>query len=59
MGVSVVKVRVPVSGSYVRRIAPPTTGDEANFGLWIAGMAVSATALAVLFLSQRKRKNRA
>ena len=37
----------------------PKTGDEANLGLWIALMAASSAAMAVLVIEQKKRKNRA
>ena len=37
----------------------PKTGDDANLGLWIALMAASSAAMAVLVIEQKKRKNRA
>ena len=37
----------------------PKTGDESNITLWIALMAASSAAMAVLVIEQKKRKNRA
>ncbi|MGX8692255.1 MAG: InlB B-repeat-containing protein [Clostridia bacterium] len=37
----------------------PKTGDESNLGLWIALMAASSAATAVLVIEQKKRKNKA